>query len=255
MPRFSGRAVRFLAPRHPSIVSLLLLVLTLFACKKGRQDDNDDQPGKRDETPSAKPQDDAKTGCGGLVVSSCDCPGGSLGSMSCEGDSWGPCDCSDAGIVQPNDPHALASDGLPLVIPAPSSPPPTLEEWNALTQQVTVKDSSALKCESYMLREWLRVSCYENGFGAPTSVSFDTAPRVQAYKKVVLGKRTSLVVQVVRGRPFSAQFGWSDPSDPILRTLVVDWPSDADRPSLRFETGSEGQRRRRPRRSSSRTAR
>ena len=233
----------------------MLLVIALLACKEGRQDAEDDPAENRDETPSAQPHEGAKTGCGGLVVASCDCPDAGLGSKSCEGDSWGPCDCSEAGIVQPKDPQALASDGLPVVIPAPSSPPPTLEEWNALTQQVTVKDSSALKCESYMLREWLRVSCYENAFGAPTSLSFDPAPRVQAYKKVVVGRRTSLVVQVVRGRPFRAQFGWSDPAHPVLRTLVVDWPSNADRPRLRFETDSERRRRRRPKRSSSRPAR
>ncbi len=236
--------------QYPSLVSLVLLVIALLACKEARQDPGDSPPEKRDETPAEEPQEEAKSGCGGLLVSSCDCPDGSLGSMSCTADSWGPCDCSDAGIVRPKEPQALARDGLPLVIPAPSSPPPTLEEWESLTQQVTVKNSTELKCETYMLREWLRVSCYENSFGAPTSLSFDAVPRLQAYKKVVVGKRTSLVVQVVRGRPFRAQFGWSDPAKPVLRDLVVDWPSDADRPSLRFKKGAEGQRRRRPDRSS-----
>ena len=222
---------------HLSIAPLALLLLAaLLACKQSRHDRDDDPPARSDDANrNDQPQEDTKASCNGLLVSSCDCPDGSLGSMSCTNDAWGPCDCSETGIVRPKDPLALASDGLPVVIPAPSSPPPTSDEWQSVVREVTVRGSSALKCQTHMLREWLRVNCFENGFGAPTSLSFRDVPGVQAYKTVRLGKKTSLVVQVIRSRPFRARFGWSDPAHPVLRTLVVDWPGSADRPTLRFE--------------------
>src|SRR4051812_11533891 len=40
------------------------------------------------------------------------------------------------------DPNARASDGLPLEIPATGSSPPTLPDWNAITQEVTVRGST-----------------------------------------------------------------------------------------------------------------
>ena len=172
-------------------------------------------------------------GCDGMLLSSCDCPQGKLGTMTCTDDRWSECDCSPSGLIP--DANDQAADGLPTEIPPPGSPPPTPSEWQAVTKQVTVRGSSALKCETHMLREWLRVNCFENGFGAPTSLTARAVPGVQAYQTVRLGKKTSLVVQVVKNQTFRARFGWSDPAHPVIRTLVVTWPSGTARPRLYFE--------------------
>ena len=52
------------------------------------------------------------------------------------------------------------------------SPVPTVAEWNAQTKEVTVKGSSALRCETKTVREWLRVSCRDKNDtgGTPTAV-------------------------------------------------------------------------------------
>src|SRR5262245_55218249 len=57
-------------------------------------------------------------------------------------------------------PTAVAGEVLPPgTLAAGRTPAPTLEEWNTLKKEVTVKGSSALRCETKIIREYLRVSC------------------------------------------------------------------------------------------------
>src|SRR5438094_905269 len=87
----------------------------------------------------------------------------------------------DTGVAMPTpapahvDPGAMGPDGLPAVIPPPGSTPPTVAEWNAVTKEVTIKGSSALGCETKMLREWLRVSCHQKGSLTPTNVKTENS--------------------------------------------------------------------------------
>ena len=129
------------------------------------------------------------------------------------------------------DPNAMGPDGLPAVIPPPGSTPPTVAEWNAVTKEVTVKGSSALGCETKMLREWLRVSCNPKGSLTPTGVKTEHSGGQQAFVGM-FGTKSSVVVQVVKGREYSAEYAWTDKGTSSKATLLVDWPSDHPRPAI-----------------------
>lgn len=129
-----------------------------------------------------------------------------------------------------------ANDGLPTDIPATGSKPPSVAEWGSVTREVTVWGSSALGCETKMLREWLRVSCRATGASTPVDVQTSVAGGQQAYMGM-FGTTASLVVQVVRNRHHEAAFAWQDngTADFYGATLVVDWTGGAPRPTLKFE--------------------
>jgi len=131
-------------------------------------------------------------------------------------------------------PYAIAGDGLPVVIPSPSSPPPTMAEWNAVPREVTVSGSSALGCETKMLREWLRVSCRRHGSDYPLDVRTERTSGQQAYVFHTTGSVASTVVQVVRGKDYSADFTWDTGGRHWVATLHVSWPVQSARPTLYF---------------------
>lgn len=146
-----------------------------------------------------------------------------------------PAPTRSPGPGAPADPGAMAADGLPAFIPTPGSAPPTLAEWNAITREVTVKGSSALGCETKMLREWLRVSCKTHDSDTPTSVKSTQKPdAVQAYVFQGTGV-SSVVVQVVRAQDYRATFGWTTHDRPWEAVLTVRWPAGAPRPTLSFD--------------------
>ncbi len=131
------------------------------------------------------------------------------------------------------DPNALNRHGLPTTIPEPGSKVPTLDEWNAVKREITVRGSSALGCETKMLREWLRVSCRKNpDHGEPSGVE-TFANGQQSYQFPAAGAAasgvTSVVVQVVRRKTFSAKFSWADNH---VATLGVSWPHGAPDPTI-----------------------
>src|SRR4051812_27552568 len=49
---------------------------------------------------------------------------------------------------------APVAPAVPAKLPAGRSAAPTLDEWNSLKKEVTVKGSSALKCETKIVREY-----------------------------------------------------------------------------------------------------
>lgn len=128
----------------------------------------------------------------------------------------------------------LGNDGLPVTIPAPGSKPPTTEEWNAVTREVTVRGSSARNCETKMLREWLRVTCRKKGNDVPTGVVTKQSAGQQAYVFNSDGL-ASVVVQVVQAKEYKGTFSWTNNGSAKSADLVVSWPGGAPRPSLYFE--------------------
>ena len=131
-----------------------------------------------------------------------------------------------AGSEAPSSPGVMLNDGLPAEIPSGTSKPPTVAEWDAVPREVTVRRSTERGCETKMLREWLRVSCRPKGTLQATSVATVESGGQQAFAGM-FGDRASVVVQVVRGKKYTARFTWNDG---VVGTLVVDWPSGAPRP-------------------------
>jgi hypothetical protein len=129
------------------------------------------------------------------------------------------------------DPGVMGPDGLPASIPAPGSAAPTVADWNGVTKEVTVKGSSALGCETKMLREWLRVSCHPKGSLTPTDVKTESSGGQQAFAGM-FGKTASVVVQVVKGRDYNARYTWDDKGKKTSAKLLVEWPSDHPRPVI-----------------------
>ena len=95
--------------------------------------------------------------------------------------------------------------------------------------EVTVKGSSALGCETKLVREWLRVLCRgkNDGGGTPTRVAISSgaAPGTQTHTTPTA---TSLVTPYVVGTRLVAQFSWTDRS----HTLRIDGPAGAAAPAI-----------------------
>lgn len=130
----------------------------------------------------------------------------------------------------------LATESVPSTPPpAPTAlperpgrtPMPTLFEWNGQQKEVTVKGSSALNCETKIVREYLRVSCHgkNDTGGTPTSVVIQRGGRGESITYMTPGV-TSLVMPFVEGTDFAADFSWTDKS----HRLVVAWPKGNTRP-------------------------
>lgn len=214
-----------------ALLGLGVVVGALLACKQGSDEKGEKEP--------AKAEPEAVTECKSGDVAACTCADGASGSRDCTAGKWTSCACKPPEPAKPDateQPAAptgqvLAADGLPEEIPRPSSTPPTVEEWNALPKECTVKASSPLKCNTWMIREWLKVNCHENALGKPVSLDTSGAGGVQSFKFVRPSTQTSVVVQVVRSRRSTVTFQWERGQ----KTLVVDWPHGAPRPDLRFE--------------------
>ena len=103
---------------------------------------------------------------------------------------------------------------------------PTLSEW-ASVREVTVKGSSALGCETKMVREWLRVSCRgrNDTNGTPTTISVIRGAGADRYTYAA-GGVTSMVMPFVEGADIEAVFSWTDKS----HKLVVRWPRGSAKP-------------------------
>ncbi|MCC6555688.1 MAG: hypothetical protein IT372_22225 [Polyangiaceae bacterium] len=112
-------------------------------------------------------------------------------------------------------------------LPPGRTPMPTLEEWNKERKEVTVKGSSALGCETKIVREYLRVACAgkNDTGGTPTTVRVDRGGRGEAMT-VAADSVTILIVPFIMGIDFAATFSWTDKS----HTLVVKWPHNAPKP-------------------------
>jgi hypothetical protein len=111
-------------------------------------------------------------------------------------------------------------------LPPGRSPVPSLAEY-AAAKEVTMKGSSALKCETKMIREWLRVSCRgkNDTGGTPTAVTVVRGGRGETIT-FAAGGVINLITPVLEGTDFEARFSWTDKSHP----LQVRWPAGTQRP-------------------------
>jgi hypothetical protein len=128
-------------------------------------------------------------------------------------------------------PPASAPGGAEPAAPtlAGRSAVPTVAEWNAKTREVTVTGSSALNCETKMVREWLRISCRGTHPGRGTAqgvrlVSGDTGKG--EFFTFSSGDVASLVFPFQSGNKVIAEFRFSEGN----RFFVSDWPFGAPRP-------------------------
>jgi hypothetical protein len=109
------------------------------------------------------------------------------------------------------------------------SPAPTLAEWSALKKEVTVKGSSALRCETKIVREYLRVSCKGkvDPEGTPTGIKVQKGAHGEAMV-YAYGGVASLIIPYVEGTDFEAVFSWTKKS----HKLVVKWPKGSKQPVI-----------------------
>lgn len=105
---------------------------------------------------------------------------------------------------------------------------PTSAEFDKAAE-VTVKGSTALGCETRVVREWLRVSCRgkNDTGGTPVLVRVGrgAGPDVHTFAN---GGITSLVLPYVEGVDVTAIFSWTNKS----HRLVVSWPRGAPKPTV-----------------------
>jgi hypothetical protein len=113
--------------------------------------------------------------------------------------------------------------------PVDDGKPPTVAEWSAQTKEVAVRGSSALNCETKMVRKWLRISCRgkSDTGGEPTSVEVVKGGGDGKTFSFASAGVTSLVLPFVEGVDVEAVFGWSDQRK---MKLHVFWPRGAPEP-------------------------
>ena len=150
-----------------------------------------------------------------------------LGGLTACGDSSGDGKASSEGAntastaTIPGKTAAVAAPGGTARLPAGRSAVPTLDEWGSLKKEVTVKGSSALKCETKIVREYMRISCRgkNDTGGTPKGVMVIKGGHGEASTYAAAGM-TSLIVPYVEGINLEATFAWTDKSS----KLVINWP-------------------------------
>lgn len=125
----------------------------------------------------------------------------------------------------------------PAAVLAPGhSPPPTVSEWSSVPE-VTVRHSSALGCETKMVREWLRVSCRTlDKDNAPTGVQVVRPAGDHELFVYNAAGLASLVMPVRPGVDAEARFTWPKWG---ARTLKVSWPNGSPTASMGFDRGDK----------------
>jgi hypothetical protein len=126
-------------------------------------------------------------------------------------------------------PRTMIPAATPAPLPAGRTAAPTADEWVRMPREVTVKGSSALKCETKIVREYLRVSCHGKADpeGMPTGIKILKGGHGEALT-YANGGVTSLIVPYVEGTDFEAAFSWTAKS----HKLVVKWPKGAKQPTV-----------------------
>ena len=114
---------------------------------------------------------------------------------------------------------------------------PSNAEWGT-AKEITVKGSSALGCETKIIREWFRVSCHgkNDSGGTPTDVTITKGGGRGDTFVFATGDVSSLVFPWVDGTSLEAVFSWTDKS----HKLVVEWPHGSPEPTIKgvFEGAS-----------------
>jgi hypothetical protein len=125
-------------------------------------------------------------------------------------------------------PATTMAGARPPTLPAGRSPAPTLAEW-ARMKEITVKGSSALKCETKILREYLRIACRGkvDPEGTPKGIKIIKGGRGEAliYEGADM---ISLIVPYLEGTDLEAVFSWSAKS----HKLVAKWPRGTRQPVI-----------------------
>jgi hypothetical protein len=121
--------------------------------------------------------------------------------------------------------------GMP---PGRTRPPPPAA-WNNV-REVNVRGSTAAQCETHMIEEWLRVVCKMNTPAAPRPLGIQVVEGGRGEAFVTGGdEKTVLLVPVLEGDRFAADFSWSDRT----QRLSVEWPSGAKFPTMIFQKPSK----------------
>jgi hypothetical protein len=109
---------------------------------------------------------------------------------------------------------------------------PTVAEWNAESREVTVRGSSALNCETKMVREWLRVSCRGTTpeRGTATGVRVTRGGGKAEIFTFASGDVASLVFPFVEGTDLEAEFQFTVGGS---RKLVSKWPYRSPMPEAK----------------------
>jgi hypothetical protein len=119
-------------------------------------------------------------------------------------------------------------------IPPPGSKPPSPAEWNAVPREITVRHSTPLNCQTWMLREWLKVNCRAQGARAAISMEHISKGGLQAYLHNTPPDLVGLVVQVVRGKEYRARYTYQTGRERGSSDLIVSWPNGAPKPTIAF---------------------
>jgi hypothetical protein len=137
--------------------------------------------------------------------------------------------------------HAAVAAALATTLAAPPprptadagvrAPVPVPAQWRDLPE-ITVAGSSAARCETKLLREWLRVVCVGSDSGGnttPNAITIDEDSTGSAMV-MVMPVSASLTVAVAPGATVRATFAWTG----TTRRLDVTWPAGAAAPTAAF---------------------
>lgn len=127
--------------------------------------------------------------------------------------------------------QAAPAQAAPAAPTGGRSKPPTLEEWNAQTREVTVTGSSALNCETKQVREWVRISRRgePKPVGKPQSVKVVRGKTLETFEFSAPGTVASLVFPFEPGLDLEARFDWENGT----RMFSSQWPRGAPEPPAR----------------------
>lgn len=119
--------------------------------------------------------------------------------------------------------------------PAGRTRPPRSSEW-ADKREAQVRGSTVANCETIMINEWLRVVCKMASPSSPRPLGIKVVEGGHGEAFVTAGENESvLLVPVLEGDRFSADFSWSDRT----QRLVIDWKSGTQYPKMVFQKPSK----------------
>jgi hypothetical protein len=127
----------------------------------------------------------------------------------------------------------------PLPRPKKGLPPgrsraPGPKGWEGL-REVTVRGSTAAKCETHMVREWLRVVCRKKAATDPKPLGIKLVEGGHGEAFATAGDEvTALLVPLLEGDRFAADFTWSDRT----QRLAIQWKKGAQFPEMIFQKPS-----------------
>ncbi|MFO0593452.1 MAG: hypothetical protein U0441_38275 [Polyangiaceae bacterium] len=170
-----------------------------------------------------------------VCVAAVGCGNSGQASSSASTTSGAPA-ATSAGAQTASSGASSASAAAPKPGSVPSTPEPDLKEWGAASE-ITAPGSGALRCETKMVREWLRVMCVprmeEVGEGAtrktvekkPLKIDVKkgrSGPKPQGENLTGTSGIVTLITQVLPGADIEAEFQWAEEN----HTLTVLWPAD-----------------------------